>query len=159
MEFLFASELYNESESDQPVESEENSYDEDMIYIDNTIKNISRNLRKGDWTYLGRHPEIRAIIRVIIMQAVKQKPKNIFTFAADLFSIKKQKQLTKLINKQLKWVNKLIHKGNWTAVDGVMLFSESSECRMKAECPDRDLPIEAVFEVKNMCPENFKPSC
>lgn len=115
MEFLFASELYNESESDQPVESEENSYDEDMIYIDNTIKNISRNLRKGDWTYLGRHPEvfmaiynllkhlfirfqIRAIIRVIIMQAVKQKPKNIFIFAADLFSIKKQKHLTKLVN-------------------------------------------------------------
>lgn len=58
MEFLFASELYNESDSDPPVESEEHSYDEDMIHIDNTIQNICRNLRKGDWTYLGRHPEV-----------------------------------------------------------------------------------------------------
>ncbi|TDG49162.1 hypothetical protein AWZ03_004462 [Drosophila navojoa] len=159
MEFLFASELYNESDSEQPVESEENSDEENMVHIDNTIKNISRNLRKGDWTYLGRHPEIRAIIRVIIMQAVKQKPSDIFAFAADLFSIKKQKQLIKLINKQLKWVNKLIHKGNWSAVDGAMLFSESSDCHMKKECSGMDQPLETIFEVKNMCPENFKPSC
>lgn len=31
------------------------------------------------------------------MQAVKEKPKNIFAFAADLFNIKKQKKMKKMV--------------------------------------------------------------
>ncbi|XP_064538175.1 uncharacterized protein LOC135428252 [Drosophila montana] len=163
MDIRFASEPYDDSDS---VETDEDpdqaTNEEDLKQIDETIQNISRNLRKGDWTYMGRHPEIRAIIRVIVTEAIKKRPKNIFNFAADLFSHKKQKKLTKMINKQLKWVNSQVRSGAWSPADGVMLFPETSSSSFDGKKPDCEVPLNKAFsdcEVENQCPENFKPSC
>ncbi|XP_017115345.1 uncharacterized protein LOC108137916 [Drosophila elegans] len=127
-----------------------------------TIGNVSRNMRKDDWTYLQRHPEIRAIIRVITSEAIKAKPSNIFHFTAKLFSCENDEELVEKINKQLKWVNEQLRRGTWNPADGDVSFPESSETSSenKPNC-------ETVFETsKNLdvserlvCPENFKPSC
>lgn len=55
---MFESELSNDSNSHHQETTEESITDEHENLIDEAIKNISRNLRKGDWTYLGRHPEV-----------------------------------------------------------------------------------------------------
>lgn len=62
-----------------------------------TIRDISRNMRKDDWSYLQRHPEVRAIIRVIVSEAVKENPENIYLFAASLFQCENEKKLVDLV--------------------------------------------------------------
>ncbi|XP_030554281.1 uncharacterized protein LOC115757948 [Drosophila novamexicana] len=165
MDIRFASEPYADSGSAETDEDpDQATNEEDLKRIDETIQNISRNLRKGDWTYLGRHPEIRAIIRVIVTEAIKQRPENIFSFAADLFNPKKQKILTKMINKQLKWVNSQVRSGAWSPADGVMLFPDTSSSSFDGKKSDCEVPLKEAFDcdlhqMENQCPENFKPSC
>ncbi|KAH8401887.1 hypothetical protein KR009_008530 [Drosophila setifemur] len=132
-----------------------------------TIGNISRNIRKDDATYLQRHPEIRAIIRVIITEAIKAKPSNIFDFTASLFHADNDQNLVEMINKQLKWVNEQLRDGNWNQADGVYNFSESSDdtSERDSKCPaptsnlkeSHRLVSETISNL--ICPENFKPSC
>lgn len=35
-----------------------NTDEEDFKIIDDTIKSVSRNMRRGDWAYLCEHPEV-----------------------------------------------------------------------------------------------------
>ncbi|EDV98189.1 uncharacterized protein LOC6568716 [Drosophila grimshawi] len=148
--------------------SDDSEYAEmDFRQIDESIQDISKGMRRGDWAYLGRHPEIRAIVRFIIMEAAKnKKQKCIFRFVADLFQEKNKKMLQRLINKQLKWVNKQVKSGKWSPADGAMSFTATSETSLgavkKSSCEhdlknaksDDDLPSQ-----KNQCPENYQPNC
>ncbi|XP_017151286.1 uncharacterized protein LOC108161520 [Drosophila miranda] len=146
----------------------ENKYsrdEENMEKFYATVGNISRNMRKGDWTYLQRHPEIRAIIRTIITEAIEKKPSNIFQFAANLFQCNNELELVRKINKQLKLVNQQLRGGNWGPADGEMLFTESSDVftELKAECKSNFLNQTVEPQMKEtrdpVGPENFKPSC
>ncbi|KAL7736308.1 hypothetical protein ACLKA6_014785 [Drosophila palustris] len=126
-------------------------------------------MRKGDWTYLCRHPEVRAIIRVIITEAIKTHPKNIYTFAADLFHCTNHKKISKKINKQMKWMNMQLKSGTWTPADGLMNFPESSSSTLNLknkECEqafnkdtDKETVLDDLYLKQHMCPDNYKPSC
>ncbi|KAH8320564.1 hypothetical protein KR067_005273 [Drosophila pandora] len=125
-----------------------------------TIRDISRNMRKDDWSYLQRHPEVRAIIRVIVSEAVKEKPENIYFFAAALFQCENEKKLVDLINKQLQWVNEQLRGGAWNPADGVFNFPESSESDFDDKCPPKPNPATVPEDQDELvCPENFKPKC
>ncbi|ALC41848.1 CG34021, partial [Drosophila busckii] len=141
---------------------------EDFNKIDETIKIISKNLRKGDWSYLYQHLEVRAIIRVIVTEAIKQRPENIFKFTADLFNCRNSKSLIAKINKQLKWLKKQMNDGVWSPAEGAVSFSQSSTSSFttkKQDCDDFKKDSDDVdsdcdlMPNKNACPETFKPSC
>ncbi|KAH8325452.1 hypothetical protein KR074_001837 [Drosophila pseudoananassae] len=125
-----------------------------------TINDISRNMRKDDWAYLQRHPEIRAIIRVIVSEAVKDKPENIYFFAAELFQCENEKKLVDLINKQLQWVNEQLRGGAWNPADGIFNFPESSESEVEHKCSNKPMPGMGIEDEPDLvCPENFRPKC
>lgn len=54
--------LFEDSESSLnalPLVDQDSMTDnEEFKIIDDTIKAISRNIRKGDWAYLSKHPEV-----------------------------------------------------------------------------------------------------
>lgn len=58
MDTRVESELFHDSDSDQNEDYDNEVNEEDLAKIDETIKNVSRNMRKADWTYLCRHPEV-----------------------------------------------------------------------------------------------------
>ncbi|KAH8297452.1 hypothetical protein KR044_012081 [Drosophila immigrans] len=166
MDFRQASQHYIESDADLRANtSQRHTSEEDFIQINETIQNVSRNMRKGDWAYLCRHPEVRAIIRVIATEAIKSQPQNIYNFAAELFNCTNQKSVCKKINKQIKWIHSQVKHGAWTPADGPMLFPESSSSSInpkKAECgqsnDDSTFDDEPYFKT-DMCPDHVKPSC
>ncbi|XP_017068855.1 uncharacterized protein LOC108106375 [Drosophila eugracilis] len=125
-----------------------------------TIGNISRNLRKDDWAYLQRHPEIRAIIRVIISEAIKAKPSNIYHFTANLFDCENDEIMVEKINKQLMWVNEQLRGGTWTPADGKIPFPESSDTSSENSC-NNNFDNTQKFNVpeRPVCPESYKPNC
>eukprot|EP00099_Drosophila_melanogaster_P000823 NP_001033942.1 uncharacterized protein Dmel_CG34021 [Drosophila melanogaster] len=125
-----------------------------------TIGNISRNMRKDDWTYLQRHPEIRAIIRVITAEAVKAKPSNIYQFTANLFGSERDEEMVEKINKQLKWLEEQLRGGTWNPDEGCAPFPESSETSSETKC-QTNFNTTASFNIpeKQVCPENYKPDC
>ncbi|BFG05124.1 uncharacterized protein DMAD_03936 [Drosophila madeirensis] len=151
------------SESDLCYDKEEFSRDEEnMEKFYATIGNISRNMRKGDWTYLQRHPEIRAIIRTIITEAIEKKPNDIFQFAANLFQCNNEPVIVRKINKQLRLVNRQLRGGQWSPADGEIVFSETSDVftEVKSECkPILKQTVVNVQPNESVCSENFKPGC
>lgn len=50
---------------------------------------------------MSTYHQVRAIIRVIVTGAIKAKPKNIFTFAADIFSARNYKEIGKQVKKTI----------------------------------------------------------
>ncbi|KAH8277598.1 hypothetical protein KR018_001923 [Drosophila ironensis] len=146
--------------------TQHSNYDHHKVVQENvakfyaTITNVSRSMRKDDWTYLQRHPEIRAIIRAVITEAVRVKPPNIILFAAEMFSSNNEQKLIELINQQLKWVNEQLRGGVWTPADGFFTFPESSSDSGDNQCPpENKTHANLESEPDLACPENFKPSC
>ncbi|XP_068142666.1 uncharacterized protein [Drosophila tropicalis] len=146
--------------------------DANMARFYETIGNVSRSMRKSDWSYLQQHSEVRAIIRVIITEAIRHNPNNIFHFAAELFDCDNNESLVAKINRQLKWIDQQLTGASYSPVDGEMLFSESSDISVtgrKHECgdgfkkmsPDNvDNSEKSCVDAKDtICPENLKPNC
>ncbi|EDV51373.1 uncharacterized protein LOC6543871 [Drosophila erecta] len=92
-----------------------------------SISRIQKQLRLGNWEYLCQHPEIRAIIRVILHQALnaRPKPENLRKFVAELFNCGQNPLLVPMINTQLKYVKDQLQRGRWSKFDAEMLFMES----------------------------------
>ncbi|EDV56341.1 uncharacterized protein LOC6546834 [Drosophila erecta] len=145
-----------ETENTENNTSHAQNLHENVSKFYDTIENISRNLRKDDWTYLQRHPEIRAIIRVITAEAIKAQPSNIYQFTADLFASERDEEMVEKINKQLKWLGEQLRGGTWNSAEGCAQFPESSETS-ETKCPT---PTENLNIIeKQVCPENYKPDC
>ncbi|KAH8411176.1 hypothetical protein KR222_009644 [Zaprionus bogoriensis] len=100
-------------------------WDSDAIKRYRTLPRIQKQLRKGNWAYLSDHPEIRAIIRVIMHQVINANPKNVRKFIADFFNCRRTPLLVPLINAQLKYVKEQLQRGRWSKFDAEMLFMES----------------------------------
>ncbi|KAH8285073.1 hypothetical protein KR054_004679 [Drosophila jambulina] len=164
---------YNETSSadadsdtkDTPLHSHENKYQDEISKFHATIAAVSKNMRKDDWIYLQRHPEIRAIIRVIITEAINAQAKDIYQFIADLFGADNDKNLIEKINRQLAAVNEQVREGAWTTADGNMSFPDSTQKSSESDstCPANNLNAGTTQKdeefVRPVCPENFKPSC
>ncbi|KAH8379941.1 hypothetical protein KR009_008123 [Drosophila setifemur] len=92
-----------------------------------SISHIQKELRHGNWDYLCKHPEIRAIIRVILHQALNAKPSadNMRKFVADLINCSSNPLLVPMINTQLSYVKEQLKRGRWSQFDAEMLFMES----------------------------------
>ncbi|KAH8384606.1 hypothetical protein KR093_002642 [Drosophila rubida] len=176
-----ASRSYNESEIDviSFIRDHDHESEEDLVPIDETVKNVSRNMRKGDWAYLCRHPEVRAIIRVIVTEAIRTHPKNFYKFVADLFCCSNQKKVCRKINKQIRWISLQGKSSSWMPADGPMEFSESSgsvdEIIKPTECGpasgptpgrtpfaqpfDEERMMDELYLKTHISPDHFKPSC
>ncbi|XP_062128980.1 uncharacterized protein LOC133840868 [Drosophila sulfurigaster albostrigata] len=100
-------------------------WDTNAIRHYSTLPRIQKQLRKGNWAYLSEHPEIRAIIRVIMHQVINAKPENIRQFIADFFNCCHTPLLVPMINTQLMYVKEQLKRGRWSKFDGEMLFMES----------------------------------
>ncbi|XP_060657504.1 uncharacterized protein LOC132792246 isoform X2 [Drosophila nasuta] len=70
MEYRQESRVYSGSDTDVHMNTHQRSAesDDNLIQIEETIKNVSRNMRKGDWTYLCRHPEINKQLKWLSAQ-------------------------------------------------------------------------------------------
>ncbi|KAH8253061.1 hypothetical protein KR032_003404 [Drosophila birchii] len=130
-----------------------------------TIATVSRNMRRDNWIYLERHPEIRAIIRVITTECINAKASNIHKFIADLFSADNDKDMIEKINRHLKDINDQIREGTLSKDDRDMAFPDSPENSSDdiSNCPATKLNESANLKndeyVRPVCPENFKPNC
>lgn len=89
-----------------------------------TLPRIQKQLRKANCTYLSEHPEIRAIIRVIMHQVINANPENVRQFIANFFNCCRTPLLVPMINAQLKYVKEQLKRGRWSKFDGEMLFME-----------------------------------
>ncbi|XP_017089930.1 uncharacterized protein [Drosophila bipectinata] len=103
------------------------TWDSQAIKHYKSIPSIQKELRRGNWEYLCQHPEIRAIIRVILHQALnaKPQPKDIRKFVADFFNCCRTPLLVPMINDQVKYVKEQLRMGRWSKFDAEMLFMES----------------------------------
>ncbi|XP_017002703.2 uncharacterized protein [Drosophila takahashii] len=155
---------FTKTSSVEETENTDNSHaknlNENVSKFYETIGNISRNIRKDDWTYLQRHPEIRAIIRVITTEAIKAKPSNIYHFTANLFTCERDEEMVEKINKQLKWVNEQLRGGTWNPADGDIPFPETSETSSENNCQtDFDTTAKLDVTERLLCPDNYSPRC
>ncbi|KAH8386201.1 hypothetical protein KR200_001023 [Drosophila serrata] len=149
---------------DTPIGSHENKYQAEISKFYATIATVSRNMRKDNWIYLQRHPEIRAIIRVITSEVINAKAPNIHQFIADLFKADNEKYLIEKINHQIKAVNEQMREGSWANADNGMTFPPSPENSTESDsnCPATKLNVDTQKGdefVRPVCPENFKPRC
>ncbi|XP_030373090.1 uncharacterized protein LOC115623051 [Scaptodrosophila lebanonensis] len=90
-----------------------------------SIPRIQKHLRKANWSYLCSHPEIRAIIRVILHQTLNANPSDVRQFVGKFFNCGTTPLLVPLINAQLKYVKDQLKRGRWSEYDAEMLFKES----------------------------------
>ncbi|EDW79542.1 uncharacterized protein Dwil_GK20535 [Drosophila willistoni] len=92
-----------------------------------SISKIQKEIRRGNWSYICHHPEIRAIIRVILREAVNIQPKgqDIRKFVANFVNCNQNPLLVPMINAQLKYVNEQLKRGRWGMYDAEGLFMES----------------------------------
>nr|XP_036214516.1 uncharacterized protein LOC118680155 isoform X2 [Bactrocera oleae] len=74
--------------------SYKSNWDTKSINHYRTVQQIKRQLRQGNSAYLCNHPEIRAIIRVLIHEAINEKTENVPKFIANLFSCGNAPRLT-----------------------------------------------------------------
>ncbi|ALC44138.1 CG34012 [Drosophila busckii] len=100
-------------------------WDSGAIKHYNTIERIQKQLRKGYWSYLNDHPEIRAIIRVIMHQVINENPDNVRQFIAHFFNCRRTPLLVPMINTQLKYVKEQLKRGRWSKYDAETLFLET----------------------------------
>ncbi|EDW29468.1 GL22846 [Drosophila persimilis] len=125
----------------------------------NTIPRIQKELRRGNWAYICQHPEIRAIVRVILQQAInaKSQPENIRKFVAEFFNCCRTPLLVPMINTQLKYVKEQLALGRWSAFDAETLFMEtcSTHSLLSAASEDSNVPpilaYALVFKKPDEC--------
>ncbi|XP_011195092.1 uncharacterized protein LOC105220352 [Zeugodacus cucurbitae] len=104
-----------------------------------TVERIRTQLRRGNSAYLCNHPEIRAIIRVLIHEVINEKPENFPQFVANLFSCANTPRLTLMINKQIKIVNKELKKSRYGGFDPEVILKERESAQSlvsKTSIPD-----------------------
>ncbi|XP_053944999.1 uncharacterized protein LOC128854716 [Anastrepha ludens] len=82
-----------------------------------TAQGIQKQLRQGNSAYLCSHPEIQAIIRVLIHELINENPANFYNFVSTFFTCSNTPRLTILINQQLKLMNKQRKKSRYAGFD------------------------------------------
>ncbi|KAH8296697.1 hypothetical protein KR054_009918 [Drosophila jambulina] len=122
-------------------------WDSNAIKYYNSIPRIQKQLRLGNWEYLCSHPEIRAIIRVILYHAINAKPEpdDIRQFVADFFNCRRTPLLVPLINTQLKYVKEQLSRGRWSKFDAEMLFMESPSTHSLLSTASEDSNVHPVL--------------
>ncbi|XP_039947492.1 uncharacterized protein LOC126751177 [Bactrocera neohumeralis] len=121
-----------------------------------TVQRIKKQLRQGNSAYLCNHPEIRAIIRVLIHEAINEKTENFPQFIANLFSCANTPRLIIMINEQMKVVNKELKKSRYTGFDPEMILEERESTHSlisKTSIPDS---ANAILKYALILPSNGK---
>ncbi|KAH8357630.1 uncharacterized protein LOC110178960 [Drosophila serrata] len=113
----------------------------------NSISRIQKQLRLGNWEYICNHPEIRAIIRVILHNAINEKPEsvNLRKFLGDFFNCERTRLLVPLINTQLKYVKEQLSRGRWSKFDAEDLFMESPSTHSLLSTASEDSNVHPVL--------------
>ncbi|TMW48500.1 hypothetical protein DOY81_006427 [Sarcophaga bullata] len=102
----------------------EGSWDSESVKNYTSVEHIKKQLQRGNWSYLSKHPELRAIIRVLLHELIDKQPENIYEFAAALFNCNNTPLLVTKINQQLKWANEQKKRSHWSQYDGEEFFCE-----------------------------------
>ncbi|XP_065354733.1 uncharacterized protein LOC135949188 [Calliphora vicina] len=100
------------------------NWDSESVKNYTSLNQIKKQLHGGNWSYLCRHPELRAIIRVFLHELINKQPENINEFSAALFNCNNSPLLVTKINQQLRRVNENLKQSRWSQYDGEMFFSE-----------------------------------
>ncbi|KAM7363751.1 uncharacterized protein ACRADG_000538 isoform 1-T1 [Cochliomyia hominivorax] len=99
------------------------------------MEHIKKQLSRGNWSYLSRHPELRAIIRVFLNELINKEPENIYEFSVAFFNCNYSPLLVTKINQQLKRVNANLKQSHWSEYDGEMFCSkEHSTHSLLSQC-------------------------
>ncbi|XP_061389129.1 uncharacterized protein LOC133324299 [Musca vetustissima] len=109
---------------DYPISCRQNNWSSKSLKNYSTIESIRRHLARGNSSYLCRHPELRAIIRVFLHELIDKQPENIYEFSAALFNCNNSPLLVTKINKQLDLANKKLKRSQWSEYDIENKFSE-----------------------------------
>lgn len=100
------------------------NWDTESLKNYTSLDRIKKQLHRGNWSYLCRHPELRAIIRVFLHELINKQPENMFEFSAALFNCNNSPLLVTKINQQLKRVNNQLKNSHWSQYDGEMFVSD-----------------------------------
>ncbi|XP_013112280.1 uncharacterized protein LOC106090587 [Stomoxys calcitrans] len=103
---------------------------------------FQKGLTKGNYSYLKRHPELRAIIRVLLHEIIDKEPENIYEFSAALFNCNNIPFLVNMIKEKLELMKKKFKKGQSSPNDEQDIFIE----RMPAHTLDSRVFISAEIE-------------
>ncbi|EDV90305.1 GH23291 [Drosophila grimshawi] len=120
-------------------------WDSNAIKHYSSLDRIQKQLRKGNWAYISDHPEIRAIIRVIMHQVINANPDNVRQFIADFFNCRRTPMLVQMINTQLKYVKEQLKRGRWSKFDAEMLFMESPSTHSLLSSASADFNVHPVL--------------
>ncbi|EDV97540.1 uncharacterized protein LOC6558265 [Drosophila grimshawi] len=120
-------------------------WDSNAIKHYSSLDRIQKQLRKGNWSYISDHPEIRAIIRVIMYQVINANPDNVRQFIADFFNCRRTPMLVQMINTQLKYVKEQLKRGRWSKFDAEMLFMESPSTHSLLSSASADFNVHPVL--------------
>ncbi|XP_046805772.1 uncharacterized protein LOC111686069 isoform X1 [Lucilia cuprina] len=101
------------------------NWDSKSIKNYSSLEHIKKQLQRSNWSYLCRHPELRAIIRIFLHELINKTPENIHEFSAALFNSNNSPLLVTKINQQLKRVNENFKQSHWSQYDGEMFFSKT----------------------------------
>ncbi|XP_030565963.1 uncharacterized protein LOC115766237 [Drosophila novamexicana] len=110
-----------------------------------TLPRIQKQLRRGNWTYIQEHPEIRAIIRVIIQHVINANPDNVRACIANFFNCGRTPLLVPMINTQLKYVKEQLQRGRWSKFDAETLFMESPSTHSLLSAASTDFNVHPVL--------------
>ncbi|XP_022218257.1 uncharacterized protein LOC111071303 [Drosophila obscura] len=135
------------AKENQPKIWDHGKWDSGAIDKYNNIPRIQKELRRGNWVYICQHPEIRAIIRVILQQAINAKPhpENIRKFVADFFNCCRTPLLVPMVNTQLKYVKEQLARGRWSAFDAEMLFMETCSTHSLLSAASEDSNVHPIL--------------
>nr|XP_036214506.1 uncharacterized protein LOC118680155 isoform X1 [Bactrocera oleae] len=136
--------------------SYKSNWDTKSINHYRTVQQIKRQLRQGNSAYLCNHPEIRAIIRVLIHEAINEKTENVPKFIANLFSCGNAPRLTIMINEQIKVVHKELKKSRYTGFDPEVILEERESTKSIVSKTSIHDSANAILKYALVLPLNVK---
>ncbi|TDG49704.1 hypothetical protein AWZ03_003942 [Drosophila navojoa] len=120
-------------------------WDSNKIKHYSSLPRIQKQLRRGNWAYIQEHPEIRAIIRVILQHVINENPDNVRECVGEFFHCRRTRLLVPMINTQLKYVKEQLKRGRWSKFDAETLFMESPSTHSLLSTASTDFNVHPVL--------------
>ncbi|XP_073848407.1 uncharacterized protein [Musca autumnalis] len=111
---------------DLPKSYRQNNWSQESVKHYTSVGSSRKHLYRVNCSYLCRHPELRAIIRVLLHEMIDKQPANIYEFSAALFNCNNSPLLVTKINKQLDLVNKATKRNQWSEYDAEKVFTHTT---------------------------------
>ncbi|XP_005189860.1 uncharacterized protein LOC101900984 [Musca domestica] len=126
---------------DFPKSCRQTNWSSESLKNYTSIESIRRHLARGNSSYLCRHPEVRAIIRVFLHELLDKQPENIYEFSAALFNCNNSLLLVNKINKQLNLVDRASkrNKGSENVAEEIFPKTTSTDSLLSRASTSADI--------------------